>query len=55
MYNEETVKKKTNKNVLIGCLGLIVVIIVVLVILTADIYQKSSAINVYQCFLGICS
>ena len=34
MYNEETVKKKTNKNVLIGCLGLIVVIIVVLVILT---------------------
>ena len=21
----------------------------------ADIYQKSSAINVYQCFLGICS
>ena len=22
---------------------------------STDIYQKSSAINVYQCFLGICS
>ena len=41
--NEETVKKRTNKNVLIGCLGLIMVIIVVLVINTFANYPRFSS------------
>ena len=36
--NEETVKKRTNKNVLIGCLGLIM----------AGISQKHSESTIYQ-------
>ena len=35
--------------------GTLLIAILIIGISSSDIYQKSSAINVYQCFLGICS